>query len=138
MRAALSSIVLWAASRSAAALSIGTDLAAREASLGTWYLVGFEPTCNDFYCYADYAVYAAENAVEGFPAFAARCGTYTSCSNIMDGRSTVSSDSYTNSGQLTIRQTATVNGKTKTATAIVPWNEMTLAYFVVNVTSVSG
>jgi hypothetical protein len=71
MRATLSVIAVCAAGASAVALSAGTNVEARQTSFGTWYLVGFTPECN-LACFADVAIFGAENAVQGFPAFAAR------------------------------------------------------------------
>ncbi|KAI3326172.1 hypothetical protein HD806DRAFT_489554 [Xylariaceae sp. AK1471] len=137
MRATLSSIALCATGASAVALGAGTNIEARQTSLATWYLVGFQPECN-IVCFANYAIYGKETTIGGvtFPAFAARCETYGGCQNLMAG-SEVDSSVYTEAGKLTITQKVTVNGKTKTATGTVPWNEMTLAYFEVPVTSVS-
>jgi hypothetical protein len=72
MRVAVSTIALCTATgASAAALNAGTSLEGRDTSLGTWYLVGFAAECH-LACFADIAIFGAKNAVQGFPAFAAR------------------------------------------------------------------
>lgn len=70
MRVIQSAVALCAVGASAATVP---DIASRQASTGTWYLVGFEPSCgSSFGCNTDYAIFGAENALPGAPAFALR------------------------------------------------------------------
>ncbi|KAJ8120581.1 hypothetical protein ONZ43_g2745 [Nemania bipapillata] len=138
MRISISTISLSAiAGASAAALQTGTSLEGRQTSLGTWYLVGFAAECN-LACFADIAIFGAENAVQGFPAFAARCSNMGGCENPTGG-SKVDTSIFAESGKYTITQTATINGVNKTAKAAIPWDiwARNAAYVEVAVTSVA-
>ncbi|KAI0099275.1 hypothetical protein GGR51DRAFT_564926 [Nemania sp. FL0031] len=138
MRPAVSVIALCATGASAAALGAGTAIETRDTvSYGTWYLVGFAAECN-LACFADIAIFADDNAVEGFPGFAARCSNMGGCENPRGG-SKVDTSIFAESGKYTITQTATINGVNKTAKAAIPWDVWArdAAYVEVSVTSVS-
>ncbi|KAI1129859.1 hypothetical protein F5Y10DRAFT_237416 [Nemania abortiva] len=138
MRPAISAIALCAAGASAAALGAGAGLETRETtSYGTWILLGFAAECN-LACFSNIAIFAEDNAVEGFPSFAARCSNMGGCQNLKSG-SKVDTSIFAESGKYTITQTATINGVNKTAKAAIPWDVWARdAYYVeVPVTSIS-
>ncbi|KAI1156593.1 hypothetical protein F4825DRAFT_403317 [Nemania diffusa] len=138
MRSALSVTALCAVtSASAAALDASANIESRQTNLGTWYLVGFTAECH-LLCYADIAIFGAKDAVQGFPAFAARCSNMGGCQNPTGG-SVVDTSIYDESGKYTITQTATIGGVNKTAKASIPWDVWArdAAYVEVPVISVS-
>ncbi|KAI0487047.1 hypothetical protein F4859DRAFT_468005 [Xylaria cf. heliscus] len=133
MRAVHSAIALCAVGASAASLSTVPEVEARQTNAGTWYLVGFMPSCGSFGCNSDYAIFGAPNAVPGAPAFGLRCNTWGSCTNVFSG-SDADATIPINTGPLTITQKFTSGGKSYTATATVNWDGLSLASFEIPVT----
>ncbi|KAJ2990311.1 hypothetical protein NUW58_g3013 [Xylaria curta] len=132
MRATLSTIALCAIGASAAAVPSAAQVEARQENAGTWYLVGFEPSCGTFGCNSNYAVVGAENAVPGAPAFGLRCNTWSGCSTPFG--TGASARIPINQGPLVITHTFTSGGKTITASATVDWNGNSLISKIVPVT----
>ncbi|KAI0454704.1 hypothetical protein F5B21DRAFT_474792 [Xylaria acuta] len=132
MRAVHSAIALCAIGESAATRPTVPEVEARQANAGTWYLVGFQPSCGSFGCNTNYAIFGAENAVPGAPAFGLRCNTWESCTSVFPG-SDASARIVINQGPLTITQKFTSGGKTTTATATVAWDGLSLTSLVIPV-----
>ncbi|KAI1158290.1 hypothetical protein F5B18DRAFT_641530 [Nemania serpens] len=131
MRVIQSAVALCAVGASAATVP---DIASRQASTGTWYLVGFEPSCgSSFGCNTDYAIFGAENALPGAPAFALRCNTWGSCTSVFPG-SDASASILVNAGPLIITQKFTSGGKAKTATVTVNWDGLSSTALKIPVT----
>ncbi|KAH8158019.1 hypothetical protein CIB48_g10230 [Xylaria polymorpha] len=133
MRAVHSAIAICAIGASATTLPAVREVESRQENAGNWYLVGFQPSCGSFGCNTNYAVFGAENAVPGAPAFGLRCNTWESCTNVFPGSDT-SGRIVINQGPLTITQKFTSGGKTITATATVAWDGLSLTSRVIPVT----
>ncbi|KAI1171573.1 hypothetical protein F4777DRAFT_48224 [Nemania sp. FL0916] len=136
MRAFSTAVAICAIGASAVTIPAVREVEARASSAGTWYLVGFQPTCGGFgICASEYAVVGAEGSVPGAPAFALRCNTLTGCTSLFPVPGSDADAIFTISqGPLTITQTFTSGGKNTTATGTVSWNGQSLIASEVPVT----
>ncbi|KAJ8130409.1 hypothetical protein O1611_g3221 [Lasiodiplodia mahajangana] len=138
MRVSYFAAALCAVGASAGILPTTREVETRQDSAGTWYLVGFNPDCGSFGCNVNYAVFGAENAVPGAPAFGLHCNTWGSCANAFPGSDADAKFAWIVHGPLTITQKFTTGGKNMTASAVVDWDGQNLVAFKIPVTVTEG
>ncbi|KAI0423644.1 hypothetical protein F5Y09DRAFT_326822 [Xylaria sp. FL1042] len=97
MRASSSVLVLCAICVSAASPPMA-EIEVGQENTGTWYLIGFQPSCGSFGCNSNYAIFGGPDAVPEAPAFGLRCNTWESCASIFPG-SDASAHIIINQGQ---------------------------------------
>ncbi|KAI0878247.1 hypothetical protein GGS24DRAFT_14523 [Hypoxylon argillaceum] len=134
MRTTYFAAALCAIGASAGILPTTREVETRDVSSGTWYLVGFDPECGSFGCNANYAIFGAENAVPGAPAFGLHCNTWGSCTNAFPGSVATAHFAWVVHGPLTITQTFPYQDKNVTVTAVVDWDGQNLVAFKIPVT----